>query len=131
MRMISEFNDHEHIEGQFLVGSVSKGVNANGGSYFSLELRDASGSITSKKWDATLEDEKIFVTGNVIEVVGETNKYKDQLQLKVLSAEIVPLDEIDVVKFVKAPPVAKEELIKRFNAHVAQPRFTCTFVTSS
>ena len=119
MRMISEFNDHEHIEGQFLVGSVSKGVNANGGSYFSLELRDASGSITSKKWDATLEDEKIFVTGNVIEVVGETNKYKDQLQLKVLSAEIVPLDEIDVVKFVKAPPVAKEELIKRFNAHVA------------
>ena len=119
MRMISEFNDHEHIEGQFLVGSVSKGVNANGGSYFSLELRDASGSITSKKWDATLEDEKIFVTGNVIEVVGETNKYKDQLQLKVLSAEIVPLDEIDVVKFVKAPPVAKEELINRFNAHVA------------
>ena len=117
--MISEFNDHEHIEGQFLVGSVSKGVNTVGGSYFSLELRDASGTITAKKWDASLEDEKIFVTGNVIEVIGETNKYKDQLQLKILSAEVVPLDEIDVVKFVKAPPVAKEELIKRFNAHVA------------
>ena len=119
MKMISELNDHEHVEGQFLVGSVSKGVNTNGGSYFSLELRDASGSITAKKWDATLQDEEMFVTGNVIEVVGETNKYKDALQLKVLSASLVALEDIDVAKFVKAPPIAKEELIKKFNKYVS------------
>ena len=119
MKMIVDFNDHEHIEGQFLLGNVSKGVNANGGSYLSVELRDASGQIIAKKWDATALDEQIFIVGNVISVVGETNKYKEQLQLKILSAELVPLDEIDVEKFVKAPPVAKEELIKRFNNHVA------------
>ena len=119
MKMVSELNDHEHVDGQFLVGSVSKGVNATGGSYFSVELRDASGTITAKKWDATLEDEKIFVAGNVIELSGETNKYKDQLQLKILSAELVPLNEIDVERFVKAPPVSKETLIKRFKDHVS------------
>ena len=96
MKMISEFTDHDRIEGQFLLGSVSKGVNTNGGSYFSVELRDASGQITAKKWDATLQDEEIFVTGNVISLIGETNRYKDALQLKILSAEVVPLDEIDV-----------------------------------
>ena len=31
----------------------------------------------------------------------------------------MPLEEIDVEKFVKAPPVSKETLIKRFNDHVA------------
>ena len=118
MKMIAEFEDHEHIEGQFLLGNVSKGVNANGGAYLSVELRDASGQIIGKKWDATPLDEQLFIVGNVIRVVGETNKYKEQLQLKVLSAELVPLDEIDIEKFVKAPPVAKEELIRRFNAHV-------------
>ena len=118
MKMIASFEDHEHIEGQFLIGNVSKGVNANGGAYLSVELRDASGSIVGKKWDATPEDEQLFVVGNVIQVVGETNKYKEQLQLKVLSAELVPLEQIDVEKFVKAPPVAKETLIDRFNAHV-------------
>lgn len=118
MKMISEFTDHDHIEGQFLVGNVTKGVNATGGSYFSLDLRDASGSINAKKWDATLQDEEIFVAGNVIAVVGETNRYKDVLQLKILSAEIVAPEDIDVIKFVKAPPVPKEELIKRFNDHV-------------
>ena len=119
MKMISELNDYEHVEGQFLVGSVSKGVNANGGSYYSLELRDASGTITAKKWDATPADEQVFVSGNVIALAGETNKYKDQLQLKILSAELVPIDEIDVERFVKAPPVTKDVLIKRFKDHVA------------
>ena len=119
MKMVSELNDHEHVEGQFLVGSVSKGVNTVGGSYFSVELRDASGTITAKKWDATLEDEQIFVTGNVILLTGETNKYRDQLQLKILTAELVALEDIDVARFVKAPPVSKQELINRFNAHVA------------
>ena len=118
MKMISEFTDHDRIEGQFLLGSVSKGVNANGGSYFSVELRDASGQITAKKWDATLDDEQIFVTGNVISVIGETNKYRDALQLKILSAEVVSLDEIDVDRFVKAPPISKEELINKFNNYV-------------
>ena len=118
MKMISEFTDHDRIEGQFLLGSVSKGVNTNGGSYFSVELRDASGQITAKKWDATLQDEEIFVTGNVISLIGETNRYKDALQLKILSAEVVPLDEIDVDRFVKAPPVSKNELIKKFNNYV-------------
>ena len=116
--MIVDFNDHEHIEGQFLLGNVSKGVNTNGGAYLSVELRDASGQIVAKKWDATLADEQIFIVGNVLAITGETNKYKEQLQLKILTAELVPLDEIDVEKFVKAPPVAKEELIERFNKHV-------------
>ena len=119
MKMISELNDHEHVEGQFLVGNVSKGVNTTGGSYFSVELRDASGAITAKKWDATIEDEQIFIAGNVIAVTGETNKYREQLQLKILSAELVGLDDIDVERFVKAPPISKDELIKKFKNYMA------------
>ena len=124
MKMINEFTDHDRIEGQFILGSVSKGVNATGGSYFSLELRDASGTITAKKWDATLQDEEIFIVGNVIKVIGETNRYKDVLQLKVLSAELVPLDEIEVERFVKAPPISKEKLIEKFNNYVASIKNT-------
>ena len=119
MKMISEFTDHDHIEGQFLLGTVSKGVNANGGSYFSVELRDASGFITAKKWEVNAADEEIFVAGNVIYITGETNRYKDVLQLKILNADLVPADKIDVTKFVKAPPIPKEELINKFNNYVA------------
>ena len=120
MKMISEFNDLDRIEGQFIVGSVTRGVNTkNNTPYLSIELRDASGAIAAKKWESTVQDEEIFVPGNVVLVTGETNRYKDSLQLKVVSASLVPLEEIAVEKFVKAPPIAKEELVNKFNKYVA------------
>lgn len=116
--MISEFVEHDHILGQFLVGNISRGVNASGSPYLNIELRDSSGSISGKKWDVFNDDENIFTIGNVVLIEGEIIKYKESLQMKVLSGEKVDINEIDVAKFIKAPPVPKEELIKRFNAHV-------------
>lgn len=122
MKMIADFIDNEHVEGQYLLGNVSKGVNSVGGSYYSLELRDASGTIIAKKWDAKPADEQLFLTGNVIFVIGETNKYKDVLQLKILSAELVPAEDIDAARFIKAAPIGKDELINRFNAYLTKIR---------
>ena len=118
VKMISEFNEHDHIQGQFLVANITKGVNATGMPYFNVECRDASGSINGKKWDTRPEDDNIFVTGAVVLLDAEVIKYKDALQLKILSAESVDINDVDTAKFIKAPPVPKEELIKRFNNYV-------------
>ena len=116
--MIIDFNDGDHISGQFLVNSGAKCVNNQGSAYMNLELKDASGTVNAKKWEATAEDENIYQQGNVVYIEGEVLKYKESLQVKILSGEVVNPNDIDVVKFIKQPPVPKEELIKRFNAHV-------------
>ena len=116
--MISELNDGEHVYGQFLVGNSAKCVNNNGLAYMNLELRDSSGNINAKKWEASADDESLFTIGSVVYIEGEVLKYKESLQIKVLTAKPVDIDEVDVAKFIKNPPVPKEELIKRFNAHV-------------
>ena len=116
--MISEFVEHDHIIGQFLVGNISRGVNASGSAYLNIELRDSSGLISGKKWDVFADDENIFTIGNVVLVEGDIIKYKESLQMKILSGEKVDPNEIDVAKFIKAPPVPKEELVKRFSEHV-------------
>ena len=117
-KMISELIDGERIKGQFLVSNSAKCVNNLGSNYLNLELKDASGNISGKKWDIAEGDETIFAIGNVVLVEGEVLKYRDNLQLKVLSGQIVPLEELDTAKFIKQPPVPKEELIKKFNAYV-------------
>lgn len=118
-KLIKDFNDLERVSGQFLVVNVTKGVNNNTGmGYLSIELRDSSGNIVAKKWDSTPNDDAIFVAGNVVYVEGDTNKYKDNLQLKILNAKQVPLEEIDPTKFIKAPPIPAEELIKRYNKYI-------------
>ena len=118
VKMISEFKDGEHITGQFLVNTSAKCVNNQGSAYMNLELKDASGTINGKKWEASSEDESIYTQGNVVYIEAEVLKYKDSLQVKILSGEVVDPKDIDVVKFIKQPPVPKEELIARFNKHV-------------
>ena len=117
-KMISELTDGLHFSGQVLVVNSAKCVNNVGANYLNLELRDSTGTIGGKKWDVLADDENIFQTGNVVFVEGEVLKYKENLQMKVLSGTLVPPEEIDVVKFVKQPPVPKEELVKRFNKYV-------------
>lgn len=116
--MISEFKDGERISGQFLVSNSAKCLNNAGAAYMNLELRDSSGVINGKKWDATNDDEVLFSQGSVIYLEGDVLKYKESLQIKILTAKPVDINDIDVVKFIKAPPVPKEELVKRFNAYV-------------
>lgn len=116
--MIIDLKDGLRIKDQFLIANVSKGTNVSGSPYYSVELRDASGTINGKKWEINSEDENIFVVGNVVLVDAETLKYKESLQLKIHTASLVAIDEIDVTKFVKTPPIPQEELVNRFNNYV-------------
>ena len=68
-KMISELVDGEHFKGQLLVANSAKCVNNVGANYLNLELRDSSGNINGKKWDVSLEDESIFVIGNVVQKI--------------------------------------------------------------
>ena len=116
--MVVDLKDGMRIEEQFLVGSASKSVSNTGSFYLTLELRDASGSISGKKWEVIGDDEEIFVAGNVVLVTGEVVKYRENLQLKVLKGSIVPVELIDFTSLLTPPPVPREELEKRFHNYV-------------
>lgn len=119
IKMISEFKEGDRIrQNQFLIGNVTKGVNASGSMYLNIELRDSSGSISGKKWEVVTGDENFIVPGNVVLADLDIIKYKDSLQAKIVGCLPVDQNEIDVAKFVKAPPVSKEELITKFNYYV-------------
>lgn len=113
--LISELKDGIRINGQFLVFNVAKCVNNNGGNYLNIELRDSSGSISAKKWESNIDDENLYVVGNVVYIEGEVLKYKETLQIKILGGKLVDPNEVDASKFSKLPPIEKSELIKRFN----------------
>ena len=114
-KLIKELIEGDRITIQAIIGSVSRGVNATGTPYLNIELRDSSGTMNGKKWEIDGKDDDIFVVGNIAEIYIEVIKYRENLQAKILSAKKIDEDEIDVTRFVMAPPVAKEELIKRFN----------------
>ena len=119
MKLIKELRDGERVSLQALVGSVTRGVNVSGSPYLNIELRDSSGSISAKKWEVENGDEEIFVTGNIVGVTAEILKYRDNLQAKIISTSRIAPDDVDVSRFIKAPPVPKAELKERFDKLLA------------
>ena len=113
--MIKDLNEGSRVKLQAIVGSMSRGVNATGAPYLNVELRDSSGSISSKKWDVAESDNDTFVVGNIVEVTMEIIKYRDSLQGKILSVRKLAAEEVDVTKFIKAPPIPKSEIKVRFD----------------
>ncbi len=119
MNLLKELNNGDRLIIQALVGQVTQGTNKSGAPYLNIELKDSSGALPSKKWEVEDKDLDIFVTGNVVEVLLEVLRYNDSLQGKIISARSLNSNDIDVTRFVKAPPIPKEELTKRFDSLVA------------
>ena len=116
--LIKELLEGDRVVLQALVGSVSNGTNKSGSPYLNVELRDNSGSLNAKKWEVDGSDKDIFVAGNIVEVLIEVIKYNDSLQGKILNASSLPIEGIDTTRFIKAPPIPREELEKRFHTLV-------------
>lgn len=119
MKLLKDLIDGDRLIIQILVGQVSQGTNKSGSPYLNVELRDSSGLLPAKKWEVEDSDYDVLVTGNIAEVMLEVIKYNESLQGKIISAKSLDLEKIDVSRFVKAPPIPKEELINRFNKLVS------------
>ena len=97
-----------------LIKEATKGVASNGKPFLTLILRDATGEIEAKLWDATKEDESLFIAEQIIRVTGEVNQFRGKSQLKILSLRPAQLtDGVQVTDFVEKAPVDKEYLSEK------------------
>ena len=113
-KKIKEYVDGDHFSSLVLVTNAAKCVTNQGKNYYTLELRDDSGSINGKKWEITPEDEKLLVVGNILDVQGEVNLYKNSLQLKVTMVSL-PTEPVDPRMFAKKSPVPEAKLLEDYN----------------
>jgi 3'-5' exoribonuclease len=118
MKRIAELTDGEHINSQYLIVSVNKGVTSTSRSYLTITLQDSSGTMDAKKWDVDPDDSDIFVSGNIVAIEGEVISYKNALQMKIISGEKLPLEGVDFTRFVPSAPVAKATLVAKLNHYL-------------
>ena len=118
MKYVNELVEGDIVETEFLIASSNKCINNMGSYYYNLELKDSTGSIQGKKWEAREEDEQIYVAGNIILAKVEVLKYKEALQAKVVQAKALSAKEVDVTRFIKSAPREKQELIDKLNYYL-------------
>ncbi|WP_226038017.1 3'-5' exoribonuclease YhaM [Aquibacillus saliphilus] len=97
-----------------LIKASNKGVASNGKPFLTLILKDVSGEIESKLWEATSEDEELFQAEQLVKVTGEVNQFRGRAQLKIHSIRPAqPTDGVHKNDFIEKAPVEKEELSER------------------
>ena len=118
MKWIKEFVDGDHIVGQLLVVTSTKGTTDKGLSYLNVTFQDKTGTIEAKKWDVSEADMKVLVPGSVVIVDGIVNLYKNQPQLKVVGASKVDPSEVVMANFARVSPVPLEELKAKLDKYL-------------
>lgn len=111
LKLINEFVENEKISTPLLIKTVTKGVANNGNPYLNVTFQDKTGTIEGKVWDARGEGAQNYVQGAIGIVNAEVLKYRDNLQLKLVSFEPVDQTKIkDMGRFVPISPIPLEEL---------------------
>jgi len=110
MKQVKDFNEGEHISTKLLISSLVRGVTNSGAPYLSLVLQDASKSIEAKLWDVKSEIEKELTVGKVMEFELEINRYRGNLQAKVIRVFPVNQSEIDIAEYVFNSPIDRDIL---------------------
>ncbi|HLR09749.1 MAG TPA: 3'-5' exoribonuclease YhaM [Bacillota bacterium] len=111
---IGYFKIGDSFSGLMLIKEVTRGVASNGKPFLTLILRDATGEIEAKLWDATKDDEAVYTTEQIVYLTGEVSQFRGRAQLRI--ASIRPAQTSDGVKitdFVEKAPVAKNVLAEK------------------
>lgn len=111
---IGHYQIGENFDHFLLIKSATKSTASNGKPFLSFMLKDQTGEIDAKLWEASPEDTKVFQQGELVKVNGEVGQFRNKPQLKIHSIRPAQTsDGVFVTDFVEKAPIEKENLMER------------------
>src|SRR5690348_5674664 len=80
-RYVNQLTHGESIDEVFLVADKQLRANRQGNLYLQLELRDKTGSIGARLWNATEDLSRTFEPGDYLRIRGKTQVFQGSLQI--------------------------------------------------
>ncbi|MBX9791755.1 MAG: HD domain-containing protein [Pirellulales bacterium] len=112
-RYINQLGHQEAIHEVFLAADKQLRPNRNGNLYLQVELRDRTGALPTRVWNATESLYNSFENGDFVLVEGTTQVYQGALQL--IASQITPVsgEEVDAADFMPLSQAAIDRLAAR------------------
>src|SRR5438128_8660179 len=95
-RFVRQLADGESIEEVYLVIDKQLRANRNGNLYIQLELRDRSGTIGARLWNAGEPLFRSFEAGDFLQVKGKVQHFQGALQMILSHLDRVPTDKVEL-----------------------------------
>jgi 3'-5' exoribonuclease len=115
-KKVSELKEGDTLDQLFLLQSRTLRTARNNSLYLQLELRDRTGSVPGRLWDATQEQAESIQPDQFVHVKGQVETYRDRLQVIVRHIELRPAAEADLAEFLPATTRDVDEMFDRIIA---------------
>jgi 3'-5' exoribonuclease len=97
---IADVEPGDRVEGQFLVARKELRDTRAGKKFVDLTLMDSSGKrVTARVWENAVSISEGFEAGDVVEVRGMAETYREELQLRLDQVRALPPGELDPSEF--------------------------------
>src|SRR3984957_10893728 len=98
-RYVREMADGDAIEEIYLTTDKQLRANRNGNLYLQLELRDRTGAISARLWNAGEHLFRSFEAGDFLLVKGKVQLFQGSLQMILTAFERADSDRVDLADF--------------------------------
>src|SRR5438034_918214 len=93
-RYVEQLRDGDNLDDVYLVTDKQLRVNKNGNAYLQLELRDRSGGISARLWNAGEAAAREFSPGDFLYAVGKVQLFQGSLQIILNTIERVEAQKV-------------------------------------
>jgi 3'-5' exoribonuclease len=108
---IKNITEKDTVRGHYLVKEKRLAKTRNGKPFISITLTDRTGDVGAKVWNSAEEYSALFHQGDIIEVEGNAESYRGQIQISV--SELAPLKgEVDHDIFLESAPGNTAQMMK-------------------
>src|ERR671929_1512991 len=98
-RFVEQLTDGDTVEEVYLVTDKQLRANRNGNLYLQLELRDRTGAISARMWNAGEHLFRSFEAGDFLLVKGKVQLFQGALQIILSHLERLPPEKVELDDF--------------------------------
>lgn len=110
-RCVQLLADGEALDEVFLVADKQLKANRKGDMFLQLDLRDRTGAINARYWNATEQQSRSFDEGDFLRIKGKVQLFQGSLQIIFSQFERVPREAVDLHEFL---PRCQQDVGKLF-----------------
>ena len=102
-RFVEQFRDGDTLDDVYLVTEKQLRANRNGNFYIQVDLRDRTGGMQARLWNAGEPIFKTFENGDFVHVDGKVQMFQGSLQVILDHIEKVPAEKVNLLTFCRKP----------------------------
>jgi 3'-5' exoribonuclease len=115
-RYVQQMTDGDALDEVFLVSDKQLRANRNGNLYLQLDLRDRTGSINARLWNAGEHLFRSFEEGDFVKVRGKVQLFQGALQVILSHVERFPSDQVELADFMPQTEQDVSKLLERLRS---------------